>query len=223
MTSESKTRTQKYALLLNGANFACEVLQALQQRRAPPDLLVLPEYAPAAVPVETTLELVESRSQRRLLRLAGSIPVAYAPAARQEQCAQLIRLQSIDFLLVACWPYLISPILIASAAKAALNLHPSLLPMYRGPDPVTRQIECGARSPGVTLHLLNREFDAGDIVAQARLSAQVSVAERTCFEREAARLGSKLFIEAINRYDAGWQTRVQANPPGSGDSSGDSA
>jgi methionyl-tRNA formyltransferase len=223
MTSESKTRTQKYALLLNGANFACEVLQALRQRLTPPDLLVLPEYAPAAVPVETNLELVESRSQRRLLRLAGSIPVAYAPAARQEQCAQLIRLQSIDFLLVACWPYLISPILIASAAKAALNLHPSLLPMYRGPDPVTRQIECGERSPGVTLHLLSREFDAGDIVAQARLSAQVPVAERTCFEREAARLGSKLFFEAINRYDAGWQTRVQANPPGSGDSSGDSA
>jgi methionyl-tRNA formyltransferase len=135
----------------------------------------------------------------------------------------LIRLQSIDFLLVACWPYLISPTLIASAAKAALNLHPSLLPMYRGPDPVTRQIECGERSPGVTVHLLSREFDAGDIVAQARLPAKAPVAERTRFECEAARLGSKLFIEAINRYDEGWQTQAQTHPPGPGDSSDEPA
>jgi methionyl-tRNA formyltransferase len=95
--------------------------------------------------------------------------------------------------------------------------------MYRGPDPVTRQIERGERSPGVTLHLLSREFDAGDIVAQARLPVQVPVVERTRFEREAARLGSKLFIEAINRYDAGWQTRAQTHPPRPGDSSDNSS
>lgn len=218
MTPESESRTQRYALLLNGANFACELLQALQRQQLPPDLLVLPEYAPASAPGAKNLALVESRLQRRLLRLSGSIPIAYAPASLQVQCAQLIRQQSIDYLLVACWPYLISPVLIASAAKAALNLHPSLLPMYRGPDPVARQIECGERSPGVTLHLLSREFDAGDIVAQARLSAQALVAERTDFEREAARLGGKLFIEAINRYDAGWQTQAQAHPTRSGDS-----
>jgi len=218
ITPEVSSRGPRYALFLNGSNFACEVLLALQHRQLPPNLLVLPEYAPAAVSADADIELAEMRPQRYLLQLAESIPIAYAPPSRQAECAQLIQRESIDFLLVACWPYLIAPELISSAAKAALNLHPSLLPMYRGPDPIGRQIECGEREPGVSLHLLSQRFDAGDIVAQSRFQAKTLVTERSCFERKAARVGSKLFIEAITRYDAGWQTLEQTPLPAHDDS-----
>jgi methionyl-tRNA formyltransferase len=216
MTIEAQVRDYRYALLLNGSNFACEVLQALRHLHRPPALLVLPEYAPARSPAAAARELVAARPQRRLLQLAHSLPIAYAPEALQSQCARLIRRRAIDFLLVACWPYLIGPELIDSAARAALNLHPSLLPRYRGPDPVACQLERGERRPGVSLHLLSQQFDEGDIVAQCGFPAPIGNPDRARVERQAARLGSRLFIDAINAYDAGWRMRKQARavPPG---------
>jgi methionyl-tRNA formyltransferase len=171
---------------------------------------VLPEYAPAVRQVANPVELVQTGPGRRLLALAGSIRVAYAPVTEQARCAQLLRQQAIDFLLVACWPYLIQPILINSASRAALNLHPSLLPLHRGPDPIGEQMASGERPFGVTLHLLNSEFDEGDIVAQSSLTGIAASADRSSIEQQAAKQGCRLFIDAINGYDGGWQLQPQA-------------
>jgi len=84
-----------------------------------------------------------------------------------------------------------------------------MLPRYPGPDPVAAQIECAEPAPGVTLHLLNQQFDQGDIVAQQQLPAQVVLGDRAEFESRAADEGCELFIEAIKRYDAGWLTKAQ--------------
>ena len=159
-------------------------------------MLVVPEYPPAAEPEARPVEFASNPPQSRLARLAGSIQFAHAPEQRQQQCARLIRQRSIDFMLVACWPYLIAPEMIESVSKAALNLHPSLLPAYRGVDPVGRQLECGERRLGVSLHLLSQRFDAGDIVARASLPPLGASPDRETIEREAARLGAGLFIDA---------------------------
>lgn len=50
----------------------------------------------------------------------------------------------------------------------AFNLHESLLPRWRGPSPIPFVILGGERESGVTLHEMVEEFDAGDMVAQAR-------------------------------------------------------
>jgi methionyl-tRNA formyltransferase len=214
MTPDNEARETRYVLLLNGANFACEVLQALQQLDFPPALLVVPEYPPAAIPDAQSVELDAGRPRSRLQQLAGPIPLAYAPAQHQQRCARLIRQRSIDFLLVACWPYLIGAEMIASVSKAALNLHPSLLPAYRGADPVGRQIERGELRLGVSLHLLSQRFDAGDIIARARLPRPGGKVSRETIEREAARLGARLFIDALKGYDAGWRPQPQTTLAG---------
>lgn len=210
MTPENDAQDIRYVLLLNGANFACEVLEALLRLDLPPALLVVPEYPPAAEPEARPVEVDSKPPQSRLARLAGSIPLAYAPERRQQQCARLIRERSIDFMLVACWPYLIAPVMVDSVGKAALNLHPSLLPAYRGADPVGRQIERGERRLGVSLHLLSQRFDEGDIVARASLPPLGDRPERETIEREAARLGAGLFLDALKGYDARWQPQPQS-------------
>jgi methionyl-tRNA formyltransferase len=196
------TASPRYALLLNGSNFACEVLRALQQQGLPPDLLVLPEYPPASV---TTAALIEEARPNPLAQLAGDIEIAYAPRLQQARLAQRLRQAKFDFLLVACWPYLIEQPVIDSVARGALNLHPSLLPSYRGPDPLGEQLAAGETRPGVSLHLLNQAFDEGDILAQSPLPPRPTPANRSILERACARLGSRLFIEALRDYDTGWQ------------------
>ena len=58
-----------------------------------------------------------------------------------------------------------APVLEA-APGGCLNLHPSLLPKYRGPSPVATAIRDGVESTGVTLMLLDEGMDSGPIVAQ---------------------------------------------------------
>jgi methionyl-tRNA formyltransferase len=213
MEIDAPRRDPRFALLLNGSNFACEVLQALQQSNVCPRLLVLPEYPPAMR--ETTRArpagemLTQTLPRSRLLQLAGTIEIAYAPRAQQIQCAHLLRQHRIEFILVACWPYLIDRLLLETATKAAVNLHPSLLPAYRGPDPIGAQLSCAEPHPGVSLHLLNSQFDQGDIVAQAELEPEPTDCDRASLERRCALLGSELFIGALNGYDAGWNLLPQ--------------
>jgi len=209
MTADRARSQARFALFSTGADFACEVLQSLQLEGFDPALLVLPEYPPATTPACVSLVQDPCQSSRRLLKLAGSVETAYAPAAQQVHCAQLLGEHAIEFMLVACWPYLIDKQVINSVSKAALNLHPSLLPGYPGADPIGEQLKSVDASYGVTLHLLNSQFDQGDIVAQAELTTPRQHYQRDSLERACARHGSRLFIDALNGYDAGWKTTPQ--------------
>ncbi|MCP4764895.1 MAG: hypothetical protein GY875_01345 [Gammaproteobacteria bacterium] len=201
----------RYALLTNGAHFACEVLQSLLSLQHPPELLILPEYPPAPEPTPQNLEIVAPTQHRQLKQLAPAIETGYAAAPLQAQCAVLLRQRAIDFILVACWPYLIDSVLIEGAAKAALNLHPSMLPDYRGPDPIAAQLADHQTRFGVSLHRLNQHFDRGDIVAQAELAETTPKPTRAWLEQRCAQLGGKLFIDALNGYDSGWRPLRQTD------------
>ena len=205
MSPERDIPLASYALLASGANFSCEVLGALQQRHYLPELLILPEYPPARRPPAGGRDIVSTAPQNRLLRQAGDIEIAYAPSAQQASCARLVEQQAIDFLLVACWPYLIDRVLVDSALKGALNMHPSLLPDFRGANPIEQQLECRHASFGVSLHLLNQQFDQGDIIAQAELSDPGKSPDRNSLEHHCAILGTELFIAAVRQYEQGWQ------------------
>jgi methionyl-tRNA formyltransferase len=205
MSPESGLPRDRFALLASGANFSCEVLRALREKHFLPTLIVLPEYPPAKKLSDPETEIVTAAPRHRFLELGQDIEIGYAPAARQAECACLIQQAAIDYLLVACWPYLISEALITSPHKAALNLHPSLLPDFRGPNPIEQQLARGTSSFGVTLHLLSEQFDRGDIIAQAALSDTDENADRACLEYRSATQGVELFIEAVKSHDRGWK------------------
>lgn len=206
MTSpESDLPRDRFALLASGANFSCEVLQALREKDFLPTLLVVPEYPPAKKLSAPESEIVMAAPRRRLLELGQEIEIEYVPAARQSQLAHRVQHTAIDFLLVACWPYLISEALITSPRKAALNLHPSLLPDFRGPNPIEQQLASGTSGFGVTLHLLNHQFDRGDIIAQSALHDIDDKENRAYLEYRSAIQGVELFIDALKSHDQGWK------------------
>ncbi len=200
MNPDSRNSSAGFALLTTGANFSCEVLQALIQKGCSPALMVLPEYPPVVSNPESLVNPVSEATPTRLLQLAQNIETTYAPAAWQAECAAQVECRQIEYLLVACWPYLIEPRLIESATKAALNLHPSLLPKYRGPDPLQQQLAAGDPRFGTTLHRLDQRFDHGDIITQAALPDFKMPQTRTVLERYCARLGVELFVDAIGCF-----------------------
>ncbi|MCG6871780.1 MAG: hypothetical protein LJE84_05775, partial [Gammaproteobacteria bacterium] len=71
--------------------------------------------------------------------------------------------------LVACYPRRLPGEVFRLAQRACLNLHPSLLPGYRGPAPVFWQLQDGERNTGISLHHVTDRLDAGPLVAQRRV------------------------------------------------------
>lgn len=74
-----------------------------------------------------------------------------------------------DAIVVACFPWRLPGWILALPPRGCLNLHPSLLPDGRGPEPVFWAFRRGMEETGVTLHLMNDHFDAGPIIAQIRV------------------------------------------------------
>lgn len=70
-----------------------------------------------------------------------------------------------DTMIVASYGRLIPPLLYNLPKMGTLNVHPSLLPKYRGATPIQSAILAGEKATGVTIMKLSKQFDTGEIVA----------------------------------------------------------
>ena len=203
---------QKVIFFGTGALFSLAVLDHLLAHELKPVALVLPEFAPGKVKTVIELPLQVSTKENQFVTQAKrlSIPLIYLPESTQSTKVHEFIAFGADFLLLACWPFLLSPQIVSTVSKAALNMHPSLLPDYRGANPVAAQLTQQEKKFGVSIHLLSQQFDEGDIVDQAGLKLKTESPGRDDIEAEAARVGTTLFMKAINDFGGSeWKPRPQ--------------
>jgi methionyl-tRNA formyltransferase len=172
---------------------------AVRRLDPPPPAGPIPLFAPAEQ------QGIASRAWQRGLPL-----FELAQEAAPEPLALLASLAP-EAACVACWPRRIPPALLELPPRGFLNLHPSLLPAYRGPEPLFWTLRDGARA-GVTVHFMDAALDTGDIAAQAPLELPdgIPLAEA---ERRCAAAGAALLVETLARLEAGTLER-QPQPPG---------
>jgi len=107
-----------------------------------------------------------------------------------------------DLILSVFYRELLPEAVLQAARLAALNLHPSLLPAYRGRAPINWVLVNGERLTGVTLHHMTRRADAGDIVGQRELAVGARETALTLYRRiESA--GTALLAELLPLVAAG--------------------
>ena len=75
----------------------------------------------------------------------------------------------IGTIALAGFMRILSPEFTRDWAGRILNIHPSLLPKYRGLDTHKRAIQAGDKSAGCSVHLVTEELDSGDVLAQAEV------------------------------------------------------
>ncbi len=111
-----------------------------------------------------------------------------------------------DLLVTVAYGRLIPRAVLALPSLGGINLHPSLLPAYRGASPIQRAIADGARTTGVTVMYLADELDAGDIILQREVTIGP---EETAGELEArlAQDGAALLVEAVRLIARGQAPR----------------
>jgi len=107
-----------------------------------------------------------------------------------------------DFLVVIDYGQLIPHSLITLPRQSSINLHPSLLPAYRGPAPIIWSLLQGDEVTGVTTQLLADEIDCGDILLQRKSEIKASETSTQLTEK-LQNLGAELAWETLKKWQAG--------------------
>ncbi len=107
-----------------------------------------------------------------------------------------------DLAVVASYGKILSKKTLESFKYGALNIHPSLLPKYRGPSPIRTAIANGDTETGVTIMKLVEEMDAGPIIDQQSLIIDHDEMHSQ-LQKRLAEAGAKLLLKIIPDYVAG--------------------
>src|SRR5580704_560515 len=94
------------------------------------------------------------------------VPLLSAATGRDPNVAARLKRLAPDVICVSAFPWILGKEILGTARRAALNVHPSLLPRHRGPVPLFWIYFHDDRKTGVTVHQMNERADAGDILAQ---------------------------------------------------------
>ncbi|HEY0086140.1 MAG TPA: phosphoribosylglycinamide formyltransferase, partial [Allosphingosinicella sp.] len=112
-----------------------------------------------------------------------------------------LRRHGVEVVALAGYMRLLSPEFIRAWEGRILNIHPSLLPLYKGLNTHSRAILAGEMFGGCSVHLVTEELDGGQVLAQAK----VRIRERDTAETLAARVLAeehKLYPQALDTFCA---------------------
>lgn len=143
------------------------------------------------------------------------IPVLVRNRADDAEVAARLAEAGADVAVVANWRSLIAPEVFALPRLGTLNIHDSLLPAYAGFAPLNWALINGESEVGVTAHMMDAEFDAGDIVLQWATPVVDDDTVVDLFERTLAMFGpiavAGLALLATGRTDWTPQDRSRAS------------
>ena len=171
--------------------FVVPVLDSLVEN---PDVEVVGVYATPDRPRGRGLapEMPPVKARASTLGLEVYQPATLRSASAQDQLANLRP----DLIVVAAYGRLLPPPVLDLPRHGCLNLHPSLLPSYRGPSPVVTAILEGQAVTGVTLMRLDAGMDTGPIIARRQRPISPDDTAGTLTEA-LFRLGADLLLESL--------------------------
>lgn len=156
------------------------------------------------------LSIARNRIRRqRLLRdeieLEGISTVVWSGRDDEAQVLNSLRELEVEFVLVCGFQHILRRPVI-DAATFCFNLHPSLLPAYRGPEPIVWALLCHEKKFGITIHEVDEMIDQGDIVVQAEVTRPV-LPLQAAVESKLSRLVPAMLDKVVRDMRAGTLSR----------------
>ena len=115
-----------------------------------------------------------------------------------------------DIILVGTWHEKLKKEIIDLPVIASVNVHPSFLPRYRGPNPYLQSILHRENKSGITFHLINEDFDKGAILAQQEIEIFPGDTGKELKERTVYR-ARQMCTEILNKLNEGIIIPVNQN------------
>jgi phosphoribosylglycinamide formyltransferase-1 len=191
-----QSRRPRFAVFCsgNGSNFEA-ILSAVRRGRLAGELALMVCDRPEAFAI------------RRAAR--GGIPVAVISsklfASRGAHEALLIRIlknQKVRFIVLAGYMRIFTPRFIRAFKGRILNIHPSLLPAFKGAHAIRDAYETRVRTTGVSVHVVTEKLDSGRVLAQVKVPVLKSDTLKRLEER-IHRAEHRLYPAAVQKFIGG--------------------
>jgi methionyl-tRNA formyltransferase len=146
--------------------------------------------------------MVLTASPVKKAALSHNIPVYQPASLRNPECETLIQSLTPDLIVTAAYGKILPESILMIPVRGCLNVHASLLPKYRGAAPIQWSILNGETETGITIMMMDKGMDTGDILTQdvCAISESINSSELTvCL----ASIGAELLIQTIPGFLSG--------------------
>lgn len=161
---------------------------------------VIAVYTPPDRPAGRGLKLHPSAV--KLTALKYQIPVYQPASLRDLEAQQTLKNLNADLMVVAVYGLLLPKSVLEMLPFGCINVHPSLLPRWRGAAPIPRPIEAGDRETGVSIMQLDEGLDTGDIWIQERCVIEPDETSQSLYEKLAP-VSAMLLLKTIALVEEG--------------------
>lgn len=135
---------------------------------------------------------------------AAGIPFKWYPstdkAEHEEFLLRELQVAATDLVVLARYMQILSARVVGPYSDRIINIHPSLLPYYPGPNPYRRAWEDGVRVTGCTAHFVTEELDAGPIILQDVFHIDVGVDTVEDVKTRGRQLEARVLSQAVQLY-----------------------
>ncbi len=186
--------------------FAVPILQSLIDN---------PEYDVQAVLTQPDHHIGRKRTlhQSPVKELAEQYNIEVLQPAKLSKSPEMEKIISLqpDLMITAAYGQFLPTKLLAAAKIAAINVHGSLLPKYRGGAPIQYSIINGDKETGVSIMYMVKKMDAGDIISQRSIPIEETDDSGTMFKKLSL-LGRDLLLETLPKLISGDVNPVAQDP-----------
>ena len=113
---------------------------------------------------------------------------------------ETLKKYDVDTIALAGWMRILSEVFVNAYEGRILNLHPALLPSFKGATAIVDAYEHGVRVTGCSVHLVTPELDAGPVIIQAAVPVNGTVDE---LEAQIHRMEHRIFPQALQWFSEG--------------------
>lgn len=167
--------------------------------------LIKSQFQPLAVvtapdkPVGRKQTLTPSSVKELALKYQIPLFQPFSLRNNKEIITQLSSLRP-DLFIITAYGLILPQKILNLPAAGSLNIHPSLLPQYRGASPIQATILNGETVTGITIILMDEKVDHGPILAQQKLAIADSKTTYSNLSNQLAELGGELIVKTLPKY-----------------------
>jgi len=146
----------------------------------------------------------------KICGLESGLKIAQPESINHPEFIEQIKAIKPDIIVVVAFGQLLKKELLDIPSLGTLNVHPSLLPKYRGPAPIQWSIINGNKETGVCIMLMDKGMDTGDVLLSEKTKIQPHETSG-CLHDRLAKKGADLLIKAIEMFQTGKIQPIKQN------------
>jgi formyltetrahydrofolate deformylase len=147
--------------------------------------------------------MISNRRDLASLARAAGLPFVFISwhnrVAAEKRALQVLEEYEVDFVVLARFMKILTPNFVWRYKNKIINIHPSLLPSFPGPQPYRQAYEHGVKIIGVTAHFVSMHLDEGPIIAQAAAAIHSNATLREIIA-SGQKLEARVLVKAVRLY-----------------------